>query len=141
MDMIKRDSVNYDEVSNNVRLFCAERYYELEKALRPLIDGSFGEQQPGHLAAYLACVRQLGKLYQAENPPRDLEQTIPASKVQQILAGIREQHELEMAAAVAEAEARIRAELTLGTRKSVTAAKETVSSRLLELESRAASQG
>lgn len=136
MDVVRLDSVNYDDISDSVRRFVAERLYELEKSLRPLVDGTFGEVLPGHLAAYLAALRQLGKLYQAEKPPRDLEETIPRSKVQEILAGREAAHQAALSAAVSEAENRIRAELMLGSKQSVSAAKATVSSKLLELETR-----
>lgn len=134
--MTRRDEVNYDDISNTVRGFIAERLHELEKTLRPLIDNSFGDINPGHLAAYLAALRQLGKLYQVEKPPRDLEAFWPVSKVQELVAGMEQRRDAEVAAAVAEAETRIRAEIMLGSQKSITAAKATVSSKLLELEKR-----
>jgi len=130
------DTVNYEDVAEGVRRFCAERLHELEKSLRPLVDGSFGEVVPGHLAGYLSAIRQLGKLYQVEKPPRSLENMIPMVKVQEILAGIRAEHERELAAAVAAAEARVRMELAAGNTVTIQAAKATVSSRLLELEGR-----
>lgn len=130
------DKVNYDDVSEGVRRFCAERLHELEKSLRPLVDGGFGEVVPGHLAGYLATIRQLGKLYQVEKPPRDLENTIPIGKVQELVARMEAEHQQAMAVAVAAAEERMRRELSAGTQMSVAAASSAVLARLLELESR-----
>ena len=132
------DPVNYDTISNNVRSFCAERYYELEKTLRPLVDPNYGDVLPGHLNAYLAAVKQLGQLYQAHKPPLALQNLVPMAKVQELIAGMEERHRLEVAAAVSAAEARVRQELSQGSKLSVQAAMSTVSTRLLELEQRVA---
>jgi len=130
------DTVNYDDIAEGVRHFIAERLYALEQGLRPLVDGSFGEVLPGHLAGYLSAVRQLGKLYQVEKPPRSLQNLIPMDKVQEILAGMAAEHEQAIRLAVAAAEARVRAELSSGQQLSIRAAKSTVLSKLHELESR-----
>lgn len=134
--MVRMDPVDYDDVSEGVRRFCAEKYYELEKSLRPLVDGSFGDVLPGHLAAYLATVRQLGKLYQVEKPPRDLEKLIPAQQVQEMLARIEAEHQRALDQVIEATEARVRMELASGSRVSIQTAKQKVSHRLLELESR-----
>jgi hypothetical protein len=136
MDMMRRDSLDYTDIRESVRTFCAEKYYELERTLRPLVDGSFGEVLPGHLAAYLATVRQLGRLYQAEKPPADLDNLVPLAKVQEILAGMQARHEEEVSRAVAEAEARVRKEVASGEQMSISAAKDLVSGRLDELAQR-----
>lgn len=135
-DMNRVDRVDYDDVAEGVRRFCAERLYELEKSLRPLADGTFGEVLPGHLAGYLALVKQLGALYQVHKPPRELQNTMPTSRVQEILARMEQRHELEVAAAVAQAEERVRAQIALGSSTTVNQAKQTVFSKLLELEGR-----
>ena len=134
--MAKRDPVNYDDIRETVRNFCAEKLYELEKSLRPLVDGTFGEVLPGHLAAYLAAVRQLAKLYQAEKPPTDLENLIPAAKVTEILAGMKEQHERDLERVAAETEARVRRELSTGAQLSISAARSVVTARLDEMGQR-----
>lgn len=135
--MLPMEPSNYVDIREHVRSFCAERYFALEKSLRPLVDGTFGQEPvPGHLAAYLAAVRQLGKLYEAEKPPIDLQTLVPMAKVQELIAGMREEHGRELAAAVAAAEERVREELSSGSRLSIKAAEETVLTRLLELESR-----
>lgn len=131
------DHVNYDDVSEGVRRFCAERLYELEKSLRPLVDGTFGEVLPGHLAAYLSALRQLGALYQTTKAPRALQDLVPMAKVQEILAGMAERHALEVAAAVAAAEERVRHEISQGSKRSIEGAKTTVLTRLMDLEKRA----
>lgn len=130
------DTVDYEQVAEGVRSFCAQRLYELEKGLRPMVDGTFGEVLPGHLAGYIATIRQLGKLYQVDKEPRALQNMVPMTKVQEILAGIREQHARELAEAVAVTEAKVRAELSSGTQLSIQAAKATVIDRLNILEGR-----
>lgn len=138
MTVMRVDKVNYDDVSEGVRRFCAERLHELEKSLRPLVDGTFGEVLPGHLAGYLAAIRQLGKLYQVEKPPRDLENLIPADKVQELLARMEEEHRAAVEVAVAAAEERVRRELSQGSQLSIESAQKTVLTRLMDLEKRGA---
>lgn len=135
-DMNRLERVDYDDVAEGVRRFCAERLYELEKSLRPLADGTFGEVLPGHLAGYLTLVRQLGALYQVNKPPRELQNTMPTSRVQELFARMEERHQRELEAVVAETEARIKAQIALGSSKTVDQAKHTVFSKLLELEGR-----
>lgn len=135
MDIVRQDPVDYDAISDKVRDFCAQRLHELEKSLRPLVDGSFGEVLPGHLAGYLATVRELGRLYQVHKRPAHLD-GIPMAKVQELVAGMERQHALELATAVQEAEERVRQELNAGVKLSIEGAKQTVLTRLLALESR-----
>jgi hypothetical protein len=137
MDMLPRDTIDYDAVSDQVRRFCAERLYELERGLRPLVDGSFGEILPGHLNGYLTCLKELGKLYEVHKRPHELSQLVPMAKVEAVIAGIREQHERELVEAVAAAEERARIELASGQQLSIKAAKSTVLARLHDLERRA----
>ncbi len=136
MELEARTQVDYGDVAEGVRRFCAERLYELERALRPLVDNSFGEVLPGHLAGYVATIRTLGKLYQLDKAPRELEQTVPLAKVQQLLAGMKEQHDRDLADAVAAAEARVRAELDSGQQLSIESAKSTVLAQLDKLAAR-----
>lgn len=135
-EMLRADPVDYDNISEQVRGFCTQRLYELEKGLRPLVDGTFGEVLPGHLAGYLTTIRQLGKLYQAEKPPRDLQNLVPVAKVQEVLARMREQHEADVAAAVAAAELRVREELSHGSRRSIESAQTMIMGKLEDLEKR-----
>lgn len=131
------DTVDYENIRDNVRQFCAQRLHELEKSLRPLVDGTFGDVVPGHLTGYLSTIRQLGKLYQVEGPPRDLANMVPMSKVQELLARMEEQRCSDVAAAVAATEERVRRELSQGSKLSIQTAMNTVSTRLMELEKRA----
>lgn len=139
MDVMRNsgDQVDYDALSESVRRFATERLYELEKGLRPLVDGTFGEVLPGHLTAYLGLLRELGRLYQLSKPPRELQNLVPMDKVQELIAGIRAAHALEMSAAVREAEERARMEVASGTQVSIQRAQATVLTKLRELESRA----
>ena len=135
-DMNRVERVDYDDVAEGVRRFCAERLYELEKSLRPLADGTFGEVLPGHLAGYLALVKQLGALYQTHKPPRELQSVMPVSRVQQLLAGMQERHARELEAVAAETETKVRAQIALGSNRTVDQAKQTIFGKLLELEGR-----
>lgn len=139
MEMIHvpRDPSDYEAVGNMVRSFCTERLYELERSLRPLVDGSFGEIIPGHVTGYLGVLKELARLYQAHKPPLDLQNLVPVDKVEQVLARMKEQHELALQEAVAAAEARVRMELERGDRLSIQSAKATVMTRLMDLEKRA----
>lgn len=137
MSMMPVEPVDYDTLSESVRRFVTERLHELEKGLRPLVDGSFGEVIPGHLSGYLGVLRELGRLYQLSLPPRSLQDLIPSSKVEQMLAGMRERHAREVAEAERLTEMRVRAELASGQKLTIQAAQSTVMSRLKELESRA----
>jgi hypothetical protein len=133
------DTVDYDALSEGVRRFCAERLYELERSLRPMVDGSFGEVLPGHLNGYLTAIRALGKLYQTDKPPRDVANLVPMVKVQELLARMEAAHDQAVREAVAATESRVRRELANGAVLSIQAAKETVSAKLAELAGRAAS--
>lgn len=137
--MIRAEPVDYDDIREQVRKFCAERYTELERTLRPLVDNTFGEVQPGHLAGYVATMRELGRLYQTSKPPRDLENLVPLTKVQEVLARMTEQHQAELEVAVAAAEQRVRMELSSGSRVSIQAAQAAIETKLLELERRSGS--
>lgn len=59
----------FDQLSDGVRMFCAERCHELLKALSPYVNGDFNEINPGHVTAYMAVLRELAKLYQASSRP------------------------------------------------------------------------
>lgn len=134
--MQSMDQIDYGDIAEGVRRFAAERLYELEKTLRPLVDGSFGEVLPGHLNGYLALLKDLGRLYQLQQPPRYLQDMVPSSKVQEILAGMEERHRREIAEAERLVEMRVRAELSSGQQLSIEAARTQVMSRLSDLESR-----
>lgn len=138
MTLTPMDPPDYDTIGNTVRHFCTERLYELERSLRPLVDGSFGEIIPGHLQGYLGVLKELAKLYQAHKPPRDLEELVPVNKVQQLLARMSEQHEQQLLEAVEAAEVRVRLELAQGERVGIEAAKSTVLEKLKMLEGKRA---
>lgn len=128
--------VDHDAISENVRRFCAERYQELERSLRPLVDGSFGEVIPGHLSGYLNLLRDLGRLYQVQARPAHLADMIPAAKVQMILAAQEATWAQRLDEAVTAAKESVRLELADGQQMSIRAAQAAVAGRLKELESR-----
>lgn len=130
------EQVDYDGISDRVRAFCAERLYELERSLRPMVDGSFGEVLPGHVNVYLAGLRDLARLYQAQQRPVALAQMIPAAKVQMLLQAQEAAFEERLRIELVRVEERVRMEVQGGQKLSIQAAQSTVLSRLAELESR-----
>jgi len=135
--LVSRETIDYDAISDTVRAFCADRLYDLERSLRPLVDGSFGEVLPGHLNGYLGVLRELAKLYEAHKRPRDAEALVPVGKVQQLLAAAEDAWSQRLEQAVQEAKDQVRMEIAGGQQLSIQAAKDTVSSKLTALSQRA----
>lgn len=131
MDLVTYD--DYDRLSEQMRRYCAQKFMELEANLVSYVNGDFGDVQPAHVQAYVAVIKELGRLYNAQKPPRDPEAMLPASKVQQLL----EAAEARTAAAVAEAihatEQRLRQELALEQASSLELAKAQVQERLNQI--------
>lgn len=134
MDLVHNS--DYDNISNNVRRFCAERLYELERAMRPWVDGSFGEIQPGHLNGYVATLKELANLYEAHKRPHEEAGMVSAARVEALLAEAEARTQVAVAAAVAETEARMRAQLAVEEKLSIETAKTTVLSTLSRLQER-----
>jgi hypothetical protein len=109
MDLVTYD--DYDKITERVRQYCAQKYVSMIESLTPYINGDMGDITPGHAAAYINLVKELGRLYGAQKPPRDPEAMIPASKVAALLAATEARQEQAIEQAVADAEARLRAEL------------------------------
>jgi hypothetical protein len=126
---------NYDEISDIVRRFCTERLYELEKTLRPYIDGSFGEVSPPHTNSYIVLLRELARLYEAHKRPKQ-DDSIPTRQVEAMLEQLRQEADARMQAAVVEAEQRVRAELQAASTKSIESAKQAALTKLTELQNR-----
>lgn len=137
MSDIMRNTEDYDNISDAVRRFCAERLYECEKALRPWIDGSFGDITPGHVNGYVSILRELGRLYQTHKPPRQDDSMLPKAQVEQMLAAAQLEAEARIEAAVLEAEQRVRVELAASSAKSIESAKTTALTKLQMLRERA----
>lgn len=135
-----RNNDNYDEISDIVRKFCAERFYELERSLRPWIDGSFGDIQPGHVNGYVAVLRELARLYNSHKPPRPDDELLPRAAVEQMLAAAQLEAQQRMDEAVAAAELRVRLELESARALSIEAAKSTALAKLQELQTRGSEQ-
>lgn len=136
MSELLRNTDNYDEISDVVRRFCAERFYELERSLRPWIDGSFGDITPGHVNGYVAVLRELGRLYEAQKRPRATDDMLPRAAVEQMLEAVRQEADARIEAAVVEAELRVRRELETAATKSIESAKNTALAKLLQLRER-----
>lgn len=127
---------NYDEISEIVRKFCAERLYETERALRPWINGDFGDINPGHVTSYIGILRELARLYNAHKPPRQDEQLLSAAEVAQMLEAAQREAEARVEAAVLEAELRVRQELEAASTKSIESAKTAALTKLQMLQER-----
>jgi len=136
MNDVARNNSNYDEISDIVRKFCADRLYELERSLRPWIDGSFGEIQPGHLNGYVAVLRELAKLYNSHKPPRPDDELLPRAAVEQMLEAVRLEAAVQLQEAVTAAELRVRLELESARVQSIEAAKSTALAKLQQLQTR-----
>lgn len=128
MDLVKPD--NYDTISDNVRRFCADKLGALEEALRPYVNGDFNDIQPGHAAAYIATLKELGRLYQVHQRPRDPDDMIPAAEVDKMLAVAEARMAVAVAEAVEATEARIRGELEAARGSSLQVARAQVESKL-----------
>lgn len=131
MDLVKPD--DYDTISNQVRHLCAQKLIALEERLAPFVSGDYGDINPGHAAAYISLIKELGRLYEAHKRPRDREDHIPASKVTAMLEAAQERAEQLAAQAAHEAEVRVRAELEADTTKSIESAKTNVLERLARI--------
>lgn len=132
MDLVTYD--DYDKISQEVRRYCAQKYVALAETLLPYVNGDMGEITPGHAAAYINLVKELGRLYGAQKPPRDPEAMIPASKVQALMAAAAQSTEQQIQAAVAEAEARIRREIAAQSADDMEQARKAVLSRLEQVK-------
>jgi hypothetical protein len=126
---------NYDEISDIVRKFCADRLYDLERSLRPWIDGSFGDISPAHITGYVSVLRELGRLYEAQKRPRQ-DQGLSLKEVEAMLQAAREEADARIQAAVVETELRVRQELEAAATKSIESAKQTALAKLTQLQQR-----
>lgn len=133
MDLIKYD--DYDKLSEQVRRFCAEKLVALERNLVIYVNGELGDVQPGHAAAYIGLIKELGRLYGAQKPPRDPEAMIPASRVAALLEAAQQRQDQAVAEAAAAAEQRIRGELEQRAAGDMQQAKTAVMKRLKQLGS------
>lgn len=131
MDLVTYD--DYDKISQEVRRYCAQKYLALAEALQPYVSGELGDITPGHATAYINLVKELGRLYQVQKPPRDPEAMIPASKVQALLQAAEARIESAAAAAAAEAEARVRKEIAAQSAGDLAVARSQVLSRLEQI--------
>lgn len=136
MSELTHNIENYDEISDIVRRFCAEQLYEAERSLRPWINGSFGDINPGHMSAYISILRELARLYNAHKPPRPDGQLLDAAEVAKMLETAQREAEARIQAAVLETEQRIRHELAAASAKSIESAKTAALTKLQELQER-----
>lgn len=132
MDLVTYD--DYDKISAEVRRYCAQKLVALEAQLVNYVNGDMGDIQPGHAGAYINLIKELGRLYRAQAAPRDPEAMIPASKVAALLAAAEARQEQAIAAAVTEAETRIRGELAARAADDVQQARTQVLARLNQLQ-------
>lgn len=131
MDLVAYD--DYDQISEHVRRYCAQKYLALGEALQPYINGDMGDITPGHATAYINLLKELGRLYQVQKPPRDPEAMIPASKVQALLHEAALSAERQVQAAAAAAEDRVRKEIAAQSAGDLELARSQVLSRLEQI--------
>lgn len=131
MDLVTYD--DYDQISERVRQYCAQKYVALEAVLVSYVNGDMGDVQPGHATAYINLLKELGRLYRAQAAPRDPEAMIPATKVAALLEAAAARQEQAVAAAVAEAESRVRRELDAAAAGDAALARAAVQERLKQL--------
>lgn len=128
MDLVKQD--NYDQMSAQIRFYCAQKLITLEAALVGYVNGELGDPQPGHLQAYVSILKELGRLYGVQQRPRDPEDMIPARKVEELILQERERGARELAEAVACARIEALRELETKAAKSLESAKSQVLGKL-----------
>lgn len=66
-DLVAADS--YEQIQDSLRPWLAQRLKGMYEALEPFVNGSYGEVIPGHAAAAVAVLRELGRLYRVQDPP------------------------------------------------------------------------
>lgn len=132
MDLVTYD--DYDKISQEVRRYCAQKLVTLADNLQPYINGDYGDITPGHASAYIAVIKELGRLYRAQAAPRDPEAMIPASKVAALLAAAEARIEAAVTQAVAETEQRVARELAAREHGDLEQARTAVLARLDQLQ-------
>lgn len=128
MDLVTYD--DYDKISSEVRRYCAQKYVALEATLVSYVNGDMGDIQPGHVAAYVTLIKELGRLYRTQATPRDPEAMIPAAKVAALIEAQEAKTQAAVEAAVAETEVRIMRELQARAAGDVELARSQVLARL-----------
>ena len=131
MDVMKPD--DYDNLSNQVRQQCTQKLIGLEQALLPYVNGDFGDIAPGHIIAYVNVIKELGRLWGAQRPPREAGNRIPLAQVEAMLAAAQERQEAAVAAAIEETRELMREEHQASTALSIESAKSAVLARMKEL--------
>lgn len=86
-EMVKADT--YEQIQESLRPYLAQNLKVMFDALRPYVDGSFGEVAPAHAAAAVAVLRELGRLYRVAEIPKQVQ-----------VGMTREEHEALVADAV-----------------------------------------
>lgn len=145
---------DYDQVSDNVRIFSAQRLTELIRTVQPHVAEALSDPQglhdlePGRILAHVALtklqitlIKELGALYRVTAEPRkDEEQSIPAVKVEAMLQQAQDAAEARIAAAVeaaaVEARRQVLQELSLREQLSLEAARTRVAASLQRLRER-----
>jgi len=143
-------SENYDAVTQQVRRFSSQRLLEMIEAMRPFVsevlqdpegvhdlDASRVVAYTGLLKLQASLIKDLGALYRVnERPAPEGEETLPASTVARMLEEAAQRHQIELQAAVAEAEARTREAVAVERQLSLAAAQEQVLGSLERLRAR-----
>lgn len=90
MDLTSQD-LDHDELANAVRTYAASKLYDFIEGIQPQVTEIINEGLSDNLSrilattqvmrAYLAAVKDLGKLYQLDKPPVQQEEMVPAASV------------------------------------------------------------
>lgn len=73
-DLVRMDPEDFAALSHQMKLANTSRFKALLDALEPYCDGSLGPVSPAHVNSYLKVCRELGLLWDAYGPPKEVEQ-------------------------------------------------------------------
>lgn len=113
MDLVPVD--DHDAMSLKVRMFVANELHQMLAALRPYINGDFGDVQPGHVQAAVRVLHELGAQWQTQSRPyeKPQEKGISPDKVAAMLQEQEARHQRELEVAVEQAAAAAREQVRL----------------------------
>jgi hypothetical protein len=139
-------SDDYDQLTDTVRKFSAQRLMEMIEALRPFIAEILQDPEGVHdleanrilaytslLKLHTSLIKDLGHLYRAHMPPPRQDDAIPAELVTRMLEDAAQRHQAELETAIAQAEARTRAALEQAAQHSLQAARDQVRTQIAAL--------
>lgn len=145
MDMLPV-TADYDQISDRMRQFAAQRLMETIESMRPAVEDAFTDQihdiEPARIQAHVAVLKlwstllqQLGALYRVtDRPVQHTDEMMPLAAVQQLLEEQQARTEEAVAAAAAAALEQGRLEARTAEVVSLDAARERVTRQLRQLQ-------